>query len=156
MKPEDLISQARRLARMGGQRPRQADLRRAVSTAYYALFHALCRTCSDCFVGATAAARSTRAWQQVYRGVDHHHARKQFQNTQTLNRFPPDIQTFANEFVRCQIERHRADYDPFQRYSRQQVLDLIDDAETALQNLRGAPLTDRRAFAVWAILKSRT
>lgn len=117
---------------MGGQRPRQADLRRAVSTACHALFHALCRTCSDCFVGATTAARSTRAWQQVYRGVDHNHAKKQFQNTRTLNRFPPDIQTFANEFVRCQIERHRADYDPFQRYGRQQVLDLIDDAETAL------------------------
>ena len=155
MKPDDLVAQARRLARMGGRRPRQADLRRAVSTAYYALFHALCRSCSDCIVGSTAAARSSRAWQQVYRGVDHSHAKRQFGNSEALNRFPIDIQTFANAFVRCQIERHRADYDPFQRYSRQQVLDLIEDTETALRNLRSAPLADRRAFAVWAILKSR-
>ncbi|MCY4185677.1 MAG: hypothetical protein OXC82_09925 [Rhodobacteraceae bacterium] len=37
MQPLDLISTARRLV----GKPRQADLKRALSTAYYALFHAL-------------------------------------------------------------------------------------------------------------------
>ena len=37
----DLLEQARHLAKRGKKRPRQASLRRAVSTAYYALFHLL-------------------------------------------------------------------------------------------------------------------
>src|SRR5438445_11362128 len=37
----DLLAQARLLARHERRRPRQASLRRAVSAAYYALFHVL-------------------------------------------------------------------------------------------------------------------
>src|SRR5689334_5589494 len=39
--PNDLLEQARHLANREPKRPRQASLRRAVSTAYYALFHLL-------------------------------------------------------------------------------------------------------------------
>ena len=35
----DLIETARRLTESGAAQPTQADLRRAVSTAYYGLFH---------------------------------------------------------------------------------------------------------------------
>ena len=38
---EDLLATARRLAKASPRKPRQADLRRSISTAYYALFHAL-------------------------------------------------------------------------------------------------------------------
>ena len=37
----DLLEQAKHLANREKKRPRQASLRRAVSTAYYALFHLL-------------------------------------------------------------------------------------------------------------------
>ena len=37
----DLLEQAEHLARREKQRPKQASLRRAISTAYYALFHLL-------------------------------------------------------------------------------------------------------------------
>lgn len=37
----DLLEQAGHLARKEPKKPRQASLRRAVSTAYYALFHLL-------------------------------------------------------------------------------------------------------------------
>jgi len=39
--PEGLLEQAQHLARREPKRPRQASLRRAISTAYYALFHLL-------------------------------------------------------------------------------------------------------------------
>ena len=39
--PDHLLEQARLLANLDKKRPRQASLRRAVSTAYYALFHLL-------------------------------------------------------------------------------------------------------------------
>lgn len=37
--PEDLLEQAHHLAKREPKRPRQASLRRAISSAYYALFH---------------------------------------------------------------------------------------------------------------------
>ena len=39
--PNDLLEQAWHLAKREKRKPRQASLRRAVSTAYYALFHHL-------------------------------------------------------------------------------------------------------------------
>src|ERR1700722_19345356 len=39
--PIDLLEQARHLANREPKRPKQASLRRAVSTAYYAIFHLL-------------------------------------------------------------------------------------------------------------------
>jgi uncharacterized protein (UPF0332 family) len=38
---DDLLEQALHLAKREKKKPRQASLRRAVSTAYYALFHLL-------------------------------------------------------------------------------------------------------------------
>ena len=46
MSPHDLIEVARALTESGHAPPTQARLRRAVGTAYYALFH--------CLAGATA------------------------------------------------------------------------------------------------------
>jgi hypothetical protein len=39
----DLLEQAGNLARLDPTRPKQVNLRRAVSSAYYALFHLLTR-----------------------------------------------------------------------------------------------------------------
>ena len=53
---DGLVGTARRLATSGAKgKPRQSDLRRAISTAYYALFHALAKDGADLFVGAAAA-----------------------------------------------------------------------------------------------------
>ena len=47
MTPHDLMQAARALA----ERPTQAWLRRAVSTAYYAMFHTLAASAADLFLG---------------------------------------------------------------------------------------------------------
>jgi len=39
--PDDLLAQAKHLASKEPKRPRQASLRRAISGAYYALYHLL-------------------------------------------------------------------------------------------------------------------
>ncbi len=49
---DDLIALANRLASASPNKPRQADLRRAVSTAYYALFHAMAKNVADTMAGA--------------------------------------------------------------------------------------------------------
>ena len=51
MRPPDLIEAARVLTESGPSLPTQARLRRAVSTAYYAMFHCLAATVADLFIG---------------------------------------------------------------------------------------------------------
>ena len=71
MTPRDLIQTARRLAQPGAAQPTQADLRRAVSTAYYALFHCLAATAADLLTGSSRSPE----WHQVYRALEHGKAR---------------------------------------------------------------------------------
>jgi hypothetical protein len=49
---EDLLVQAVRLARLDVRRPRQANLRRAISSAYYAVFHLLVDEACRAQIGA--------------------------------------------------------------------------------------------------------
>ena len=49
---EELIAAARWLASpTGGRQPSQSALKRAISTAYYAMFHALCYSNAETVVG---------------------------------------------------------------------------------------------------------
>ena len=51
LNPDHLLDQAERLTTAPGSGPpRQADLRRAISTAYYAVFHAIATDAADQFV----------------------------------------------------------------------------------------------------------
>lgn len=151
---DDFLTTARGLARTRPKRPRQADFRRAVSTSYYAMFHALAQDCADRLVG-TSSSRSDPAWRQVYRGLDHGPAKKACEQAGNLG-FPDAIRRFAFEFIDVQDERHRADYDPGRRYTRAEVQDLVSRAEQAVADLRAASRNDRTAFAALALIRRRT
>ena len=60
--PFDLIETARGLTELSPRRPTQANLRRAVSTAYYAMFHCLASSAANLLIGG----RRGTAWHQVY------------------------------------------------------------------------------------------
>ncbi len=99
MQPRDLIITARRTVGQGRKgKPRQSDLKRALSTAYYAMFHALCRNCADCLVGKTNANRSLSAWTQAYQAMEHGHAKNQCRNKTVMAKFPDEIQSFVSKF----------------------------------------------------------
>ena len=60
---DDLLDIARRLA---GSNATQTDLRRAISSVYYAMFHAICQSNADTLVGANPQDRDQLAWRQVF------------------------------------------------------------------------------------------
>ena len=66
----ELISASRILA--AGQ-PSQEALRRAISTAYYAMFHALATSNADLIVGARTSANESN-WIATYRSLRHYRA----------------------------------------------------------------------------------
>lgn len=151
MKPDDFIKTAKDLIRIGRGKPRQTNLRRACSTTYYALFHTLCQTCAEAF-----ARRDTRnAWKQVYRAVDHGIARQNCKRSDVISRFPEPIQDFADQFVSMQEKRHRADYDPHQKFLKSAVEADIAAAESAIANFHACAVKDRKAFAAYVLFKHR-
>ena len=158
MNPEDLIRIARGLASgaIGGNigRPRQAELRRAVSAAYYALFHALARCCADTLVGATPARRSQPAWTQTYRALEHGYAKNQCVRP-IIRKFPPEIQAFGRAFSEMQRNRTIADYATESALTRAEAMWLIDWTEQVIADFANAPVSDRRAFSVYVLLRVR-
>lgn len=154
MLADDLLALASRLARANPRRPRQADLRRAVSTAYFALFHAIAKNAADCLVGTSPHNRPNRAWAQVYRALDHGHAKTACEAARNMA-FPQAIKDCADEFVELQEARHDADYDPLHRLTRADALEAVEKARDAIAALRRARLNDRRAFAVQVMVRKR-
>ncbi len=159
MTPDDLIEVARVLVPEGPGRPAQARLRRAVSTAYYAVFHALARNAADMLSGRAGYSRGDAAWFRVNRAVDHGFAAGQCGRDggkrNALNNFPADIRAFARIFVELQEHRHLADYALNARFDKAAVLNDIRQAQRAVALIERAPEPDRRAFAAHVLFRER-
>jgi hypothetical protein len=153
VKASDLIAQANRLAKASQLKPRQVDLKRAISAAYYAMFHALAQECADTVAG-TGPRRSEAAWLQVYRALEHGVVKNACEQAGTRG-FPPEIVKFAEAFLIMQEKRHAADYDPQSAYTRPEVIALVADAAQAITSLRSAARPDRRAFVALVLLRQR-
>jgi uncharacterized protein (UPF0332 family) len=131
--PEHLLEQAKHLARRERTRPRQASLRRAVSTAYYALFHLLIRET----IRQIGPNLSEENYNRAYRWLDHGAMKRvAWAFSEDVVRIPnskevlipkndPSIKLVALTFARAQDLRHSADYDPATVFARAEVLDSI-------------------------------
>jgi hypothetical protein len=153
MKRPQLLDAADLLARANTGRPVQAFLKRAVSTAYYAAFDALASECANTVVSSDAR-RTARAWVQVYRALDHNSARTACQQSRQRG-FPSEIGSFADAFIQLQEARHEADYNPTSKFTRSEVMALIELSEAGIHSLRQADAPHRRAFVAWVLLKRR-
>jgi hypothetical protein len=150
---DDLIATARLLAGAGSRRPRQVDLKRAISTAYYALYHAMAGDAADLLVGKRSS-RSTGAWVQVHRALEHGFAKDACKKARSQG-FTLGICSCADAFVKLQEARHEADYNPIHRVYRADAVAAITLAEQAIKDLRSSTRSDRTAFAVHVLLKKR-
>lgn len=139
----------------GSRRPRQSNLRRAVSTAYYAMFHCLAHCCATALVGGPGANRSKPAWRQVYRALEHGRARNSCANKELLSRFPREVQDFANTFVSLQEKRQLADYDPFASFTKLDVQEEIAATRIMIEGFQSVPVKHRRDFAVYVLFRTR-
>jgi hypothetical protein len=113
----------------------------------------LARTSADLLVGGAGALRSKPAWQQVYRAVDHGTAKTACKNGDVIQKFPKEIEDFANAFVAMQTKRHSADYDPFSKWSKSEVVNDIETVKQAIADFSSAPAKDRRAFCAHILFK---
>ena len=162
--PEHFFEQAERLA-ASTEIPRQVDLRRAISSAYYGVFHAMLGAAADQFVGVTK--RPTSHYALIYRSVDHGTLRNLCSEAQNqrlspriarhtpLNGFGPDIQAFAAAVLELQEKRLAADYDPLVRIRASDVFAAIGCAREALRRFRKASGPRRTAFLALLLFRPR-
>jgi uncharacterized protein (UPF0332 family) len=134
--PVQMLDLAAELSRIDLRRPRQAVLRRAVSTAYYAVFHLLI----DAHAGLFSENERVRAL--LARTVDHKDMAnvcedfavplpntrwpKVLKNSGLV--VPQELVDIAKSFRLLQAQRHAADYDFTHTYTRPEVLEIISNA----------------------------
>lgn len=161
--PNDLLEQARHLANREPKRPKQASLRRAVSTAYYAIFHLL-------------SIETAKNWKRpaersiVARMLDHTPMAKvctakrgelnEYFKTRPAAGHELDvlkhIHRITNTFVEMLQHRHTADYNGAIKWSRTDVLEKIESVEAAFQSWRAIrDEHEAQNFLVTLLLKER-
>lgn len=149
---DDLLDIALRLAQGS---PNQTDLRRAISSVYYSVFHSICQSNADSMLGDNPQDRDQGAWRQTYRALEHGYANRRCRSAQSNSRFSPAVQNLARHFVEMQNLRHQADYDPDEIFFIQDVLTSISETNSYISAFLAAPEMERRAFAVYVLMRDR-
>jgi uncharacterized protein (UPF0332 family) len=125
--------------------PKQVDLRRAVSAAYYSVFHLLTTEAAQNWKHQGQRDRFARLFD---------HGRMKTCSAKVSSRPLPvhpdeipaatDLRLVADSFVKLQQARHTADYDNSKVWSRTQVYEMIflaKSAMTAWSNIREKEIT---------------
>jgi hypothetical protein len=117
-------------------------MRRAVSTAYYALFHKVLAAGASRFMGA--GTEHSPGYSILYRSFAHGRIKtvcealdvaslgRNLARQLGRNSVSADMREFASHFVSLQNARHTADYDPGAEFARSDVERLLDAAEIAI------------------------
>lgn len=160
---EELLDTARALIRRNQNRPSGADLRRSISTAYYALFH---RLIGD---GVSQLASGSPQPDALGRAFGHTDMKKICQHLQK-SPLPPQVAQFfgplvstelknvAAAFIELQDLRHAADYDrgrdpPFGKADALNAVGRVEAAFRDWEKVRETPAA--RMFLVLHLLGDR-
>lgn len=170
--PDELLGLAQHLTgRAGGPaEPPAAWLRRAISTAYYALFHELVS-----WSVARALSEPDREQERwaVSRWFQHAEIRQVslwvsalafddkgvpagvaalFGGADAAKQIPAELQFVAESFVALHKARQSADYDPALDLTRADAITLIDLAATAISTWRAMPSGHHRDLFLMLML----
>ena len=155
--PENMLALAQELVFDDKIERDQESLRRAISSAYYAVFHVVLTEIADIFLGRDA--RGTSRYSLAYRSVDHRRIKQlcddmdmaklpeKYQKYLPPEGFGPELSAFGPQVVLLQEKRNAADYDPQFHATGSDATLAIDLARAAIANFLSVDLERRRAFA---------
>jgi uncharacterized protein (UPF0332 family) len=159
----DLLEQSRHLANREHKRPKQASLRRAVSTAYYALFHLLITETTKNWKRPDERFTLARMFEHALMGKVCTSKRDELRAYFNTN--PPpgpqlgiskNLLVVTETFVQMLQHRHTADYDNSVKWSRTDTLEKIDAVEAAFLSWKAIRAEhDAQNFLVKLLLKER-
>jgi uncharacterized protein (UPF0332 family) len=163
IQPARLIDQAEYLALFGSgsgvaRRPRDVDLRRAVSGAYYAVFHDLTALCVKELAGEPYVPLRRKLQhaqvEQVCKWVDRagsagpQELRSMFERLAESKR----VAEFATNFIELIGHRHAADYDHDKVLTRNEAVEVIALAKAARVAIARMRKEDRRLFMTLLVM----
>lgn len=143
---DDLVEQGRQSS---------ALRRRAISTAYYAVFHAIAKVCAEVVLGDHD--QTSDNFIRVYRALDHGPLKNAWENKDSPLQKNADLKKIGNLVVPIQSERIRADYlpplpHPF-TYSKSRA--IVQQARLAVDALDSLSSDDRRTLAIGLLFAKR-
>jgi len=166
LNPEHLFEQADVLIALPhAGAPRQANLRRAISSAYYGLFHFALTAASDEFVGVSL--RTTGRYALVYRSISHTWLAELCKEvkkptlSKTYDPYAPsggfglDLKAFGTAVVALQERRHSADYDPLARCHALDARFDVSTARAAISRFNQADVEQRKSFLTLLVCQPR-
>jgi hypothetical protein len=115
--PDELLEQAYHLVRIDGANPKQASLRRAVSTAYYALFHLLIDEAVAHWTIVRHYGKLARTFEHgLMKKVCDDHVKSFYVAGQPASGI--QLKDVAQTFIELQQKRLTADYDNSYTWTR--------------------------------------
>ena len=149
---DDFLAVAATLVKAGATNGNPAYFRRAVSSAYDALFHAVAASAADLLIGVLP--EDLDAWQRVYRALDHGPAKAACLAIK-IPQSSPQLADCAAAFIALQEARHGADHDPLHPIDETEATYAIEAARHAIDQLTSATATERKRFAVSLLFPQR-
>src|ERR1700694_2477807 len=114
---DDLLKDAYHLANRGGNNPKQSSLRRAVSNAYYAVFHLLIAD----FVANWALPDQRARLGRMFEHRRMSGAVFNFRDKKNPTPKETELRKLISKFTQLQKDRYEADYDVGRTWSRYDV-----------------------------------
>ena len=165
--PDGLLRHAEQLASASGDRPTDADLRRGISAAYYAVFHDLTAHAANHLVGSCPQEIQNeirRSWSHgeisqlaeyvVNRAIVLNHS-PDAELAGQLEKLGPLLDVVATDaalvdslqlFNDMQERRHAADYDHGERFAEWHLVQACRNGRAARRRLRDASSAGREAL----------
>lgn len=132
----------------------RAARRRAVSSAYYATFHALSECCADWVLPEEDETSET--YEKVYRAIDHKPMKNAFRN-QTALRQRPALLRIGETIIELQNARLSADYLPsgHKLFSLADAEEYMAKARLTVERIDRLTPADRTTLAIHLLFKDR-
>ena len=152
--PQELIDACYKLVPQGvATQPSDADMRRAISAAYYALFHTLAASNADLVAGQPQSDISSYAWERVYRRLEHGRAQNNLRGI--LSQLSHRGQNFARIYIDLKNQRDAAGYNPNAPILHSHARNVISRAETAIRDFARLSREERRLLTAQSLFDRR-
>lgn len=168
----DLINAAKILVEIDDRRPKQANLRRGISNAYYGLFHFLVDTACRSIVGTQHADKPHR--NLLARAFSHEEMNRCCRSFKGGHGALPKVihatvptldvsdatRAVSETFCALQQNRHDADYNLSVRFTRAECRNLIEETELVMAQFQSLPLDNSKRLFLsclwcWDRIKGR-
>ncbi|WP_129590305.1 hypothetical protein [Roseovarius nitratireducens] len=133
----------------------EANLRRATSDLYYAMFHAVCEALVEPLGAIPDSEAFIETYTNLYRQLDHGYAEKRCRAVTQDKHFSLEIVRFSKLFITLKNKREKADYHPLEMFKFSVVKNDLETTETQLRAFWEAGSSERASFSCFVGLRFR-